>query len=888
MATPGERIVPIYIEDEMRNSYIDYSMSVIVSRALPDVRDGLKPVHRRILVGMRDLNLTHDRPHRKSAKVTGDVHGNYHPHGPTAIYDTMVRMAQDFSMRYPLINGQGNFGSIDGDSAAAERYTEVRLTRFAEELLADLDKETVDFEPNYDGTREIPVVLPSLAPNLLVNGSSGIAVGMATNIPPHNLGEIVDAIVTMVDDPQVPDDVLLDLVKGPDFPTGGVIYGYQGIRDCYLTGRGLIVVRAKVRFETLRGGREAIIVDEIPYQVNKTNMLEKIASLVKDGRIHGISDLRDESDREGMRVVVELKKDADAQIVLNQLYKHSQMQSTFGAIMIALVANRPRVLPLREMIAHFIEHRREVIVRRTRFDLDQAEKRAHILEGLRICVDNIDEIVQLIRAAADVPTAKSQLMTRFELSEIQAQAILDMRLQRLTGLEREKIEQEYRELLAEIDRLQAILDDPKKVLGIIKEETLGLKTKYGDPRRTEIVATVLDDFDIEDLIADEDMVLTITHMGYAKRLPVTTYRSQRRGGRGVRGATAKEEDWIEHLFIASTHANLLIFTTEGRCYRLKVHEIPAAGRTAKGKALVNLLALKQGERVAAVVPVREFDESHFLVLATKKGVIKKTFVGAYANVRRSGIYAINLDEGDMLIDAVLTDGKQEIILAKREGRAIRFPERMVRPMGRTARGVRGVTLDSGADEVVAMVTGGTDENLLVVTKNGYGKRSPLADYRVTGRGGKGVITVKTSDRNGPVVALKKVVDDDELMIMTKSGVIIRLPIKGVSLQGRNTQGVRLINLEEGDEVMDVARVANEDEENGRSEGTNGKPPAPPEAMIVAPEVAEAIGGDAEEDESMGEDEDEDMDLEVEDDEDLDDDDDEDLDDDDDDEEEDDV
>ena len=825
MATRGERIVPIYIEDEMRNSYIDYSMSVIVSRALPDVRDGLKPVHRRVLAGMRDLNLTHDRPHRKSAKVTGDVHGNYHPHGPAAIYDTIVRMAQDFSMRYPLINGQGNFGSIDGDSAAAERYTEVRLTEFAEELLRDLDKATVDFEPNYDGTREIPVVLPSLVPNLLVNGSSGIAVGMATNIPPHNLNEIVDAISAMIDNPEIQDTALLDIVKGPDFPTGGVINGLHGIRDCYLTGRGLIVVRAKARFETLRGGREAIIVEEIPYQVNKTNLLEKIALLVKEARIHGISDLRDESDRDGMRIVIELKRDADGQIVLNQLYKHSQMQATFGAIMLALVGNRPQVLTLRQMIGHFIEHRREVVVRRTRFDLEEAEKRAHILEGLKICVDNIDEIVKLIRAAADTASARTELMQRFGLSEIQAQAILEMRLQRLTGLERQKIDDEYRELLVEIDRLRGILEDPAKVMQIVKDETLGLKEKYGDDRRTEINVVGLEDFEVEDLIADEDMVITITHYGYVKRLPVTTYRSQRRGGRGVRGATAKEEDWIEHLFIASTHSNLLIFTTEGRCYRLKVHEIPQASRTAKGRAMVNLLALRPEERVAAVVPVREFDETHFLVLATRNGVIKKTTISAYAFVRRSGIFAINLDEGDHLIEAVLTDGQQQIILAKREGRAIRFPERMVRPMGRTARGVRGVSLDSPADEVVAMVTGGTDEQLLVVTKHGYGKRSPLADYRVTGRGGVGVITVKTSERNGPVVALKKVLDDDELMIMTKNGVIIRLPIKGVSLQGRNTQGVRLINLEQGDEVIDVARVANEDEDNGARERQLAAAPA---------------------------------------------------------------
>ncbi len=859
MATRGERIVPIYIEDEMRNSYIDYSMSVIVSRALPDVRDGLKPVHRRVLVGMRDLNLTHDRPHRKSAKVTGDVHGNYHPHGPVAIYDTIVRMAQDFSMRYPLIDGQGNFGSIDGDSAAAERYTEVRLTEFAEELLRDLERQTVDFEPNYDGTREVPTVLPSLAPNLLLNGSSGIAVGMATNIPPHNLGEVVDAIVAMIDDPAVPDERLLELVKGPDFPTGGIVYGTHGIRDCYLSGRGLIVVRAKTRIETLRGGRQAIIVEEIPYQVNKTNMLEKIASLVKEGRAQGVQDLRDESDRDGLRVVIELKKDADEQVVLNQLYKHSQMQSTFGAIMIALVGNRPQVLTLRQMLAHFIEHRREVVVRRTRFDLEEAEKRAHILEGLRICVENIDEIVKLIRGAADTATAKAGLIQRFGLSEIQAQAILEMRLQRLTGLERQKIDDEYRELLAEIDRLRGILDDPAKVMDIIKKETLELKEKYGDDRRTEISSSVLDDFDIEDLIVEEDMVITITHMGYVKRLPVTTYRSQRRGGRGIRGAIAKDEDWIEHLFIASTHANLLIFTSKGRCYRLKVHEIPQAGRTAKGKALVNLLALKPEELVAAVVPVREFDERHYLVLATRKGVIKKTTITAYANVRRSGIHAINLDEGDLLIDAVLTDGNQEIILAKRQGRAIRFAESRVRPMGRTARGVRGVTLDGPEDAVVSMVTGGTHEHLLVVTRNGYGKRSPLADYRVTGRGGKGVITVKTTERNGPVVAVKKVVDKDELMIMTKNGVIIRLPIKGVSLQGRNTQGVHLINVGLGDEVVDVARMASEDEEETRVGGPPENGGGPTGTAAVDDEMAaETDAGPAEGDTEPSAEDDEDM------------------------------
>ncbi len=814
MPESGERVVPIYIEDEMRNSYIDYAMSVIVARALPDVRDGLKPVHRRVLIGMRDLNLMHDRAHRKSAKVTGDVHGNYHPHGPTAIYDTMVRMAQEFSMRYPLIDGQGNFGSIDGDGAAAERYTEVRLTRFAEEMLQNLDKNTVDMEPNYDATREVPVVLPAIVPNLLVNGSSGIAVGMATNIPPHNLREICDAVTRMIDNPEISEEALMEIVKGPDFPTGGIINGAAAIRSAYKTGRGLIRVRARTRMEDLRKNRRAIIVDEIPFQVNKATMLERIASLVKEGRIQGVADLRDETDRTRMRVVIELKSDADEQIVLNQLYKHSQMQTTFGANMIALVGGRPQVLTLRQMLAYFIEHRREVVVRRTRYDLEQAEKRAHILEGLRICVDNIDEIVALIRAAADPATARAELMERFKLTEVQAQAILDMRLARLTGLERQKIEDEYQALLKEIERLKAILGDPQQVLDIIKQEIGEVAGKYGDDRRTEIVEEVLEGFEIEDLIPDEDMVITISHFGYAKRLPIGTYRSQRRGGRGIRAATAREEDWIENVFIASTHSFLLFFSSTGRCYRLKVHEIPQASRTARGKALVNLLKLAKEERINAVLVVREFDDEHFAVLATQNGVVKKTALSAFVNVRRHGINAINIDEGDALIDGVLTDGKQEIILAKRLGRAIRFKESDVRPMGRTARGVRGVTLDSDDDRVVALVTARDDDQLLVVTQNGYGKRSPLTEYRMTGRGGKGVITVKTSERNGPVVDMQKVVDDDELMIMTKNGVIIRLPIAGVSQQGRATQGVRLINLDEGDEVADVARLANESDAEG--------------------------------------------------------------------------
>ncbi len=809
MAT-GEKVIPIYVEDEMRNSYIDYSMSVIVSRALPDVRDGLKPVHRRVLVAMRELNLLHDRPFRKSAKITGDVTGNYHPHGTAAVYETMVRLAQPFSMRYPLVDGQGNFGSIDGDAPAAERYTEARLTEFAEEMLRDLDKETVDMRPNYDESREEPVVLPSAVPNLLVNGSAGIAVGMATNVPPHNLREIVDAIHHVIDHPECDPEDLLRLVQGPDFPTGGLIYGRQGIRDSYLNGRGHITVRSRAVIEEIRKDREAIVVTEIPYMVGKAALLEKIAELVKEGTIEGISDLRDESDREGMRIVIELKRDAQPRVVLNQLFKHTQMQTTFGSNMLALVGNRPMTLSLKDMIGYFVAHRQDVVVRRTRFDLAEAERRAHILEGFKIALDHIDEIVALIKAAADTDAARTGLMARFGLSEIQANAILEMRLARLTGLERKKIEDEYLEVIQLIERLRAILESPAKVLQIIKDDLSALRERFGDERRTEIVAAS-GEFDVEDLIAEEDMVITISHAGYIKRLPVTTYRSQRRGGRGVTGAATRDEDFIQHLFIASTHSYLLSFTSGGRVHWLKVHEIPQGGRTAKGKSIANLLEISSGERVAAVLPVKEFDDAHFVMMATARGVVKKTPLDAFSNPRRGGIVAIGVEEGDRLIDAVLTDGTQDVILSKRDGKAIRFNEKDVRPMGRTAYGVRGVTLD-GDDAVVGMLAVRGEASLLVATVNGYGKRTPISEYRVTGRGGKGIISIQASERNGPVVAALEVVPEDEVMLITRNGIVIRTRASEISEIGRNTQGVRLIQLEEGDQLIDVARVEEKDEE----------------------------------------------------------------------------
>ncbi len=805
-----QSITAVDIEDEMKTSYIDYSMSVIVSRALPDVRDGLKPVHRRVLVAMHDLNLRHDRPTRKCAKITGDVTGNYHPHGTMAVYDALVRLAQDFSLRYPLVDGQGNFGSVDGDSAAAERYTEARLTELAEELLRDIDKNTVDMKPNYDETREEPTVLPALIPNLLVNGSNGIAVGMATNIPPHNLREVADAIVAVLKDDTLTHEELCRIIKGPDFPTGGIIYGRQGIRDAYATGRGLIHVRARAHIETGAKERESIIITEIPFQVNKGTLLEKMAALVREGVITGIRDIRDESDREGMRMVIELKNDAQARVVLNQLYKHTQLQTTFGANMLALVKMRPRTLPLRDFLDCYIGHRREVVRRRTQFELEEAQKRAHILEGYKIALDHLDAIIALIRKAPDSPTAHGQLMAAFGLSDIQAQAILDLRLARLTQLERHKIEEEYREVLKLIERLQAILASDQLVKDIIRDELLEVRERFGDERRTEIVSEE-GEFEIEDLIADEEMAITISHTGYIKRTPMTLYRRQGRGGRGATGAEAKEEDFVEQLYVASTHSYLMVFTDRGKCYWLKVHEIPQAGRAAKGKAIVNLIDVEKGEKVSAVVPVRTFDDEHFVVFCTRGGTIKKTVLSQFDNPRRAGIRAINLEEGDALIEVLITDGTQDIIVAKRQGRAVRFHESDVRAMGRTAGGVIATRLEKD-DAVIGMVAVKRDASLLIVTENGFGKRSPISDYPVNKRGAGGVLTIRNTDRNGPALAIKEVLDSDELMIITANGVVIRLPIAAVRVQGRTTQGVRLIRLDSGDRVTDVARIVLDESE----------------------------------------------------------------------------
>ncbi|HEY6867915.1 MAG TPA: DNA gyrase subunit A [Candidatus Eisenbacteria bacterium] len=813
------KIVDANIEDEMKTSYIDYSMSVIVSRALPDVRDGLKPSQRRILVAMNDLNLAPGRGYRKCAKIAGDTSGNYHPHGEAVVYPTLVRLAQDWVMRYALVDGQGNFGSIDGDAPAAMRYTEARLTALAVEMLADLEKHTVDFRPNYDETREEPTVLPGVLPNLLVNGCSGIAVGMATEVPSHNLTEVCNAIAEVIDHPDTTDAQLMKLVRGPDFPTGGIIHGVQGIRDCYTTGRGLIKVRARVQVEEGKGGRMSLVATQIPFQVNKSSLLEKIADLVREGRVTGISDLRDESDRDGMRIVIELKKDANPRVVLNQLFVHSPLQTTFGAIMLALVNNRPQILTLRGLIDEYIRHRQEVVRRRTEFDLAEAEKRAHILEGLKIALDHLDEVIALIRQAKDVETARAGLMASFKLSEIQADAILEMRLARLTGLERAKVEQEYLEIIQLIEQLRSILASPQKMLGIIKGEVERLRDKYGDDRRTEIAAEE-GEIGYEDTIEQKDMVISISHAGYIKRQEISAYRSQRRGGKGVIGARTKEEDYIEHLFVANTHAYLLILTDRGRCYWLKVHEVEQAGRMAKGRPLVNHLeGMGREERVQAVVTVKEFDERHYLVCATRKGLIKKTVLSAYSHPRKAGINAVLLEEGDGLIDAIITDGTQDLILAKRKGLAIRFQESDVRPMGRTAYGVKAVTLDDAEDEVVSMVGVKRQATLLAVTEHGYGKRSEIAEYRLTHRGGKGIITIKTTERNGNVVAVKEVVDGDELMIITRSGQMIRMPVKGISVLGRNTQGVRLVNLAaaaEGellpDAVAAVTRVVSEDDE----------------------------------------------------------------------------
>ena len=805
-----ERILPRLIEDEMKDSFIDYSMSVIVQRALPDVRDGLKPVHRRILYAMNELGLQPGRPHKKCATVVGDVLGKYHPHGDTAVYDSLVRMVQDFSLRYPLVDGQGNFGSIDGDNAAAYRYTEARLTPLAVAMLDDIEKDTVAWAPNFDNRLEEPTVLPSRLPNLLINGSSGIAVGMATNVPPHNIGEVAAAAKHLIDQPDCDVAALRAHVQGPDFPTGGFIYGRDGVKDCYETGRGRIVMRARAFVEETQSGRERIVITEIPFQVNKSRLIEQIVELVRRKKVTDISDLRDESDRDGMRVVIELKRDANPKVVLNQLYKHTQMQTTFGAIMLALVDGQPQILDLKQLLQHFIDHRHEVITRRTEYDLGQAEAREHILEGLEIAVDNIDEVVKIIRKAKDVASADAALRKRFELSEKQSEAILNMRLARLTTLEIDKLEAELGEVRKLIKKLKGILASKTKRLDILKGELDDLLKRFGDDRRTEIVGEE-GDFSVEDLIADEDMVVTISHSGYIKRIPVTTYRRQRRGGRGLNGMGTKEDDWVEHLFIASTHDYVLFFTDSGQVYWLKVYDIPQGGRAARGKPVVNLVQIDSQQRIAAFVAVREFSDSQYLMFATAKGQVKKTVLSAYGNPRSAGINAINVENGDELIEVMLTDGTNDIVLATSHGMSIRFSEKNAREMGRATAGVRGIQLEKG-DRVIGMVVVRRDATLLVVAEKGLGKRSRLGDYRVQRRGGKGIITLKRSARTGSVVALKEVLPQDELMMVTRHGVIIRVPVEGIRVIGRNTQGVKVMNLDGGDTVVDVARVVREDEE----------------------------------------------------------------------------
>ena len=815
----------INIEQEMKTSYLDYSMSVIVGRALPDVRDGLKPVHRRILYAMFREGLVHNKKYSKSAGVVGEVLKKYHPHGDSAVYDTMVRMAQDFNMRYPLVDGQGNFGSVDGDSAAAYRYTEARLTKLAEEMLADIDKETVDFVPNFDDTTVEPVVLPTKVPNVLINGSAGIAVGMATNIPPHNLGEVVDGLVMMIDNPEITVPELMTVIKGPDFPTAGFIHGIDGIRQAYMTGRGIIQMRARATIEEMKGDRECIIVTELPYQVNKRRLLERIAELVHEKKITGISEIRDESDRQGMRIVAELKKGEIANVVLNQLYKHTDLQATFGVIMLALVNNQPRVLNLRRLLSNFLQHRREVVVRRTRFDLRKAEERAHILLGLKTAIENIDAVVALIKAAASPDEARNGLMQTFSLSEIQAQAILEMRLQRLTGLERDKIVAEYEETLNEIARLKGILASESMVMQIIKDELLSLKSEYGDARRTEIVAATTE-IGIEDLIKDEEMVITISNAGYIKRNPLTLYRAQRRGGKGKIGMETRQEDFVRRLFMATMHSYILFFTNKGRVYWLKVHQIPEAGRQAKGKAIINLIQIQSDERVTAALPVREFQPGDFILMATRQGIIKKTALEAYSNPRPSGIIAITLDTGDELIAAEVTNGKRDLFLGTRDGLSIRFNETGVREIGRTGKGVIGVRLNEG-NVVVGMEIVRDDSTILTVTENGFGKRSSLDDYRSQSRGGKGIITIKTTEKNGKVVGIAQVAEDDEILLITKEGKILRTRAKDISVQGRNTQGVRLLETEAADKVVSLAKVVERDEDKDVGSGSDKELPESP-------------------------------------------------------------
>ncbi|MDO8727287.1 MAG: DNA gyrase subunit A [Candidatus Methanoperedens sp.] len=803
-----EKISPVNIEDEMKRSYMDYAMSVIVGRALPDVRDGLKPVHRRILFAMNEQGMTYDKPYKKSARIVGDVLGKYHPHGDIAVYDTLVRMVQDFSLRYPLIDGQGNFGSIDGDSAAAMRYTEVRLGKISEEIFGDIDKETVDFVPNYDDSLKEPSVMPCKLPNLLINGSTGIAVGMATNMPPHNLGEVIDGITMVIDRPDAGLNDLLTVVKGPDFPTAGFIYGRQGLIDAFTTGRGSIKMRARAIIEEIKG-KEQIIVSELPYQVNKAKLIENIAGLVRDKKIAGITDLRDESDKDGIRIVMEISRQAQANIVLNQLYQHTQLEDSFGVINLALVDGQPRLLTLKDLIVNYINHRKQVIIRRTQFELRKAEQRAHILEGLRIALDHIDEVIKLIRASKTPDEARAGLVVTFNLSEEQAKAILDMKLQRLTGLEREKIDAEYSELLNTIAWLRELLASEMKILSVIKTELADIKTRFADKRRTEIIEST-GDLITEDLIPKEDVVITISNSGYIKRISVDSYRQQHRGGKGVIGMETKEEDFVSDLFIANTHDYMLYFTDRGKVYWLKVYGIPTAGRQARGTAIVNLLQIEQGEMITAYTPVNGFDEKHFLLMVTKKGTAKKTALTEFSNPRKSGIIAISLEDGDSLVSVKLTDGTKDVLIGTKHGKAIRFNENDVRSMGRGAGGVRGIRL-VGEDEVVSAAVVEEGSTLLTVTENGYGKRTIFEEYRAMNRGGQGVITIDVSIRNGNVVDIRTVHEDDEIMVTTSKGIIIRVPVSGIKVQGRNTQGVRIMKVDGGDRVVGVARFAKEEE-----------------------------------------------------------------------------
>ncbi|MBM4303434.1 MAG: DNA gyrase subunit A [Deltaproteobacteria bacterium] len=817
METKDLQLSQVSIEDQMRDAYLEYAMSVIVGRALPDVRDGMKPVHRRVLYAMYDMSNTYDKAYKKSARIVGDVIGKYHPHGDTAVYETMVRMAQDFSLRYTLVDGQGNFGSVDGDAAAAMRYTEVRLAKITNEVLADLEKETVNFNPNYDNSLQEPALLPTKIPTLLVNGSSGIAVGMATNIPPHNLGEIVDGIKAVVANPAISISELMQIIPGPDFPTAGFIYGRKGLKEAYHTGKGIIHLRAKADVEEIKNDKQRIVITEIPYQVNKAKLIESIAELVRDKKVEGISDIRDESDRDGMRVVFDLKKGEDSRVILNQLYKNSQMQVSFGISMLALDHQQPKLLNLKECLVAFLQHRKEVVTKRTVFDLRKAEEKAHILEALKKAVENLDEVVSLIRKAANPAEAQEKLIAKFSFTEVQAKAILEMRLQRLTGLEREKIVADYNETMTLIADLKAILSDEKRVLAIIEKELDEVKKSFGDPRRTDFIEEQ-EEMSDEDYIVEEEMVVTVTYSGYIKRLPVDAYRAQRRGGKGVIGAATKSEDFIQDIFVASTHENILCFTDQGRVYWLKVHKIPEAGRAAKGKPIVNLLNLTTNERIQAVLPVKEFKETEFVTIVTRQGTIKKTTLGAFARPMKKGIIAITTDDGDSLVDAKITNGNNHIILVSKFGQSIRFEEQDVRPMGRTARGVAGMRLDEG-DLVIGMAVVAPDDataQVLTVTQKGYGKRTLLDEYRVQGRGGSGVITMKITDKNGPVVAVRQVKDEDDLIIASDRGKVIRTRVSEISEVGRVAQGVRLITMDEGETVGAVAKIVEKDEEQSES------------------------------------------------------------------------